>query len=303
MIGQLDTSDTFERPTADETRVVGAAIVTLRPWWEPGLTVGIARSVYGPVAEDETRFGVGHAVFTDWHATSAKSETQTDKDQIFSAFGRWVFPSAKTEIYGEWSRRELPRSFRDALLHPNHSQGYTLGLQWARDAAGGLLRLQTEITNLEMSTTFRTGRTTSYYVSYNDGPGYTHQGRVLGAGIGPGSSTQWLAGDYMKDAWRVGAFASRSRLDNDAFYVTDYARLWGVPYLAHDISMVGGLRAGFEDECLRVSTEFQIEDRLNYLFQNWAVEFAGASTSSVNVLNKTLRLTISPRLTRLCRER
>jgi hypothetical protein len=65
MIGQLDTSDTFERPTADETRVVGAAIVTLRPWWEPGLTVGIARSVYGPVADDETRFGVGHAVFTD----------------------------------------------------------------------------------------------------------------------------------------------------------------------------------------------------------------------------------------------
>jgi hypothetical protein len=296
LIGRLETSSSFERPTAEQNRGLGAAAVTLQPRWEPDLTIGIARSVYGPIPEDGSVLSLGHAVFTEWSAVSARPSELTDYDQVFSAFGRWLFPQALTEIYAEWSRRELPKSFRDLFVHPNHSQGYTLGFQWARPAREGVVRLQAEVTNLEMSTTFRTGRTTSYYVSYDDGPGYTQRGRVIGASIGPGSSSQWLAVDYVRDDWRAGAFAGRTRWDNDAFYVTPYSYLWGVPYHGHDVSVLGGLRGDREFGRFRVEGEYVIENRMNYLFQNWSVDWPSAAGHAVNVVNHMLRLSLSPAL-------
>lgn len=301
--GQTESSEYFELPTEEEptgerrTRKggIGAAAITLQPFFDRGLTVGIARSVYGPVDEDTDARAFGHRVFTSWTPLSATTVGNRD-DQILSLFGRWLIPAANAEVYAEWARRELPLSFRDLLIHPNHSQGYTLGLQWAGAVRMGLVRLQAEATNLEMNTSFRTGRTTSFYVSYAGEPGYTNAGKVIGASIGPGSSSQWFAADYLRTEWQAGVFAGRTRWDNDAMYRAPWALLWGVPYMAHDVSTLTGVRGGGDWAGLRVNMEMIRENRMNYLFQNWAVDWAGSAANAVDIVNYRFRFTISPRL-------
>ena len=130
------------------------------------------------------------------------------------------------EVYGEWARTELPASLRDLFTAPGHTQGYTLGLQWARPLRQGrdALRVQAEHTFLEQSSTFRDRPVGVYYTSRAVIQGYTHDGRVLGAAIGPGASSHWLALDYFRSSWDVGLFGEWVRWDNDA--------MWTVPVLS-----------------------------------------------------------------------
>ena len=71
-------------------------------------------------------------------------------------------------------------------------------MQWVQASdRNARLRIQTEITNLEPSSTFRHRTPFSSYASQGVPQGYTHKGQVLGASIGPGASSQWLALDRL----------------------------------------------------------------------------------------------------------
>ena len=89
-------------------------------------------------------------------ANPGEADSSSRRDQLLSLFGRWIFPESGFEVYAEWAHIELPRSVRDLLLAPQHTQGYTLGLQWARPAGRGeaVFRLQAELSNLEQSVAF-----------------------------------------------------------------------------------------------------------------------------------------------------
>ena len=131
---------------------------------------------------------------------------QLERDQISALFGRWVFAPHGLEIYGEWARFEEPASFRDFLEFPQHSSGYTAGFQWVQASnQDARLRAQVEITNLEPSSTFRHRTPFSSYASQVVPHGYTHKGQVIGSGIGPGASSQWLALDrsFYLERWRI----------------------------------------------------------------------------------------------------
>ena len=61
-----------------------------------------------------------------------------------------------TKVIGAWNGTEWPTSLRDFLTSPTHSQGYTLGLEWATPVgpAPNLLRFQAEHTYLERSPSY-----------------------------------------------------------------------------------------------------------------------------------------------------
>ncbi len=181
--------------------------------------MGVARTVIAPVEGP----GAVPARFADaltrWKTRDTVGAAAGRKhEQILSLFGRWVLPGDGLEVYGEWARQELPTSLADFVGRPGYTQGYTLGLQWARQLASeGVFRLQSELTYLEQ--TSRTSPTSGYhlvrsfYTSASIPQGYTHRGQSLGAAIGPGSSSQWNAADYLKARWQLGAFVGRARWD------------------------------------------------------------------------------------------
>jgi hypothetical protein len=294
ILGWLAESDHFDLIGSNDTRSLSAAVVTFRPAFDPDLTLGVARSVYASV--DGVAGVLVHPLdfLRDTGRLSALAANDTTRadgpDGIFSLFGRWIFPASGFEAYAEWARHERPASLSDFLEAPDHTQGYTLGLQHARPVtADGLLRLQAEVTDLEQSATFRQRPITSWYTSSAVPQGYTHRGQVIGASIGPGSSSQWLAADYLAPRWQVGAFGGRIRWDDDA-----YVRVFPFQNSAgHDVSLYGGVRGAWRLARFDVAAEFISGKRFNYLFQNTSPSFE--NLQAVDLSNQTLKVTVTPR--------
>lgn len=290
LVGALTESLYFDTIASNDLRSFSAAAATLSPAFEPNLTLGVARSVYAPAPDRASVLARGAEVFTRWSAPD--STDREPREHLTALFGRWVFPEAGLEVHGEWARTRMPISLRDLLVAPNHTQGYTVGGQWVQrgSAEGGGVRLQAEATMLEKTPTYRQRYTPGFYVSRFVPQGYTHRGQVVGAAIGPGGSSQWVALDFLWPARSLGAFATRIRWDEDAFF----SRPNGDRYYAHDVSGILGVRASGDVGAFTISGSLALEHRYNFLFQNTAYDFG--SDEAVDVRNLQLRLTLAPRI-------
>ncbi len=150
-IGALSESAYFDTTKANDVRSLSAAAVTWRPSFSRGLTLGAARVVYASTSGYGGVLGHTLDVFSSTRHTGhvnsggAAASPAADSalqpggaDQLLSLFGRFVVPSDGVELYAEWGRQQFPKSLRDFLLDPSHSQGYTFGVQWRRPAPIGV---------------------------------------------------------------------------------------------------------------------------------------------------------------------
>jgi Capsule assembly protein Wzi len=287
LVGGLTESAYFDTVTTNNTRSLASIAATLQTRWDPNLSFGFARSVYA------TATGWGQIPWRWFDVLARTSGTRfasVRKDQLFSLFGRWVFPSDGVEVYTEWARLELQPSLRDFLVAPNHTQGYTLGLQWRGPSwRDGNFRLQGEITQLEQSATFRDRPGPSWYTSTRVIQGYTNRGEMLGASIGPGASSQFLAMDYLRSGWRLGTFAGRIRWNEDVH--SNYGFPAYASYCNYDVSFYGGVRGAKRGTLGTLTADLTIQDRLNAFFQN-----AGGCPLDrrLDIHNGTLSISFSP---------
>ncbi len=285
--GVLSGSGFFEPDGSTTRRSLGAVAMVFTPDFDPGLSLGFTRAVY---RRNEARVPVGAAldVFRNVGrpgAVPGDSMLPEGPEQLFSIFGRWVFPAAGMEAYGEWGRYEQPASLRDLLTAPHHSQGYTLGVQVARAvAAGRVVRLQGEFSNLEPSRTFRVREIRDWYSSRRVPEGYTHHGRVIGAAIGPSGSSQWAAMHLEGERAGAGLFGGRIRWEGLAYaeYPPEFRKA--------DVSLFGGIRGHLDLGTLAVGVEYTSTARLNYLFQ--AQPTSDIGYRGVDIANHTIRINL-----------
>jgi len=287
--GILTESRYFDRLEVGTRRPLSGLVATLAVAADTNLTVGAARVVYRRRASAMVLPLHAFDVLTVWTTRTPGDSAE----QLTTLFGRWLFPSSGLEVYGEWSRVVLPNSLRSFLVAPQHSQGYTVGMQWlsARDAAQPAWRSQLEFTNLEQLRTVREVSPPSFYTSPVIPQGYTQRGQVIGATIGPGSSSQYVALDRIAPRWNIGLFSGRIRWHHDEFY----PRPSGLAFYAHDASFYAGLRATRRGGLLDVSAELVSERRLNYLFQH--VNYGFGNDETFDVDNLSLRLQLTPAAT------
>jgi hypothetical protein len=282
-VGRLDESPFFRVPGADTTqdayehlgtthRSLVAAALTWQPPREPDLTLGIARAVYAPLIYRTPLPLRWLDVFKDVGQPNDRPPDDTTavlgRDQLFSLFGRWVFPADGFEAYFEWIRATLPVSIRDFLVDPSHSRGYTVGLQWLSSANrwGAAMRIQGEVTNLEKDPSFRDRPLGSIYTSRVVPQGYTQRGQPLGAAIGQGASSQWLAADYVAPLWSLGVFGTRIRWNDDAHTITPYPDYKG--WCEHDVSLISGVRGQWLSHFGILGASFSGGPRYNLFYQN-----------------------------------
>ena len=306
LLGALSESAYFDTLSSNNTRSFSGFTATWAPRPLEGLTLGLARAVYAPA---DGLVGVSDHLFD---AFLTNPGTPNDRpvgdstqvpgpDQIYSFFGRWVFPESGFEVYGEWARTELPASLRDLFTAPGHTQGYTLGFQWARPMRHGqdAFRVQAEHTFLEQSSTFRDRPVGVYYTSRAVIQGYTHDGRVLGAAIGPGASSHWLALDYFRSSWEVGLFGQWVRWDNDALWTVPVLSRYGSNSCHRDVTLRGGIRLAFAGPFGRVAASLSRANRMNVFFQNFADCPKGVNNPDgiglTDIRNTTLELKYSLR--------
>ena len=244
--GGLTESAFFDDDPGNDLRSIALLGVALQPRGTTGLVVGIARSAFGSAGSWGSALASFPRVFqgADDRGDPVPSDSAPGRaaDALTSLFARWVLPASRAEVYGEYGRTELPRSVRDFLEQPAHSQGYLLGLQWLSHPLGtrGRLRVQAEATYVEQSTSYRFRPLGSWYTSRTVVQGYTERGQPLGAAIGPGGSTQWMAVDHLAAKWEAGAYLTRVR------WLADVQNQMRSPanndFCRHDVSLLPGLR-------------------------------------------------------------
>lgn len=297
-VGALSESQYFDTTKANDVRSVAAAAVAWRPAFAPTLTVGAARSVYGtasgygvvPLRWLTVFRGTGHPAA---RPLSDSTLTPGGYDQLFSLFARWVFPADGFEAYTEWARQELPVSLHDFLASPSQSHGYTLGLQYRKPAPldAATLRVQAEITTLEQSETIADRPVGVFYTSRRVIQGYTQLGQPLGAAIGPGSSSQWIAIDRVSPRGAIGVTFNRIRWNEDVRSTYSWPAYLG--YCNHDVSILPGIRGGHALGGGYLSGELVVGTRLNAFFQNQSGCPTGGP-SKIDEHNTTLSISFTP---------
>jgi hypothetical protein len=268
IVGGLKESDFFDNNPDNDVRSLSALGIAWKRNAASGLTLGFLRSVFSVGTGYSDVPGNAFDVLKNTGHPNARAISDSTmipgSDQIFSLFARWALPRYGLESYVEWGRTEFPISLRDFLKQPEHSRGYTTGLQWSRPIGmDSRFRVQGEVTNVEQSSTFRFRPIGSFYTSRAVIQGYTNEGQVIGAGIGPGSSAQWIAADYFKGSWQLGVTAGRLRFNNDAFFLRGYAHRCG-----HDVTTYPGIRAAYANSYFRLRADFASATRYNTFFQN-----------------------------------
>jgi len=290
MTGTL-TKSRFFSVTESENRTISGVLFQFRPAVDSSLTLGFSRVVYAPIGPEASPFTATLARSLDaifrWENLSGYGHQRSD--QIGSIFARWVFAPVGFELYGEWARMDLPRSPIELFVAPQHTGGWTFGFQWAQPRQRhSWLRLQSELTYLEQGRVLEDRPTPDFYSGQASPQGYTQRGQVIGAAIGPGASSQWIAVDWLAERWQLGTFVGRIRWDNDALY-----RVPGASYFDHDVSVLGGARGAWRSGLVDFAIDLTAAQRYNYLFQNGRIRPGGYRT--VDVRNFTLGLTATPR--------
>ncbi len=291
ILGRLEESPYFDFDPTNDYRSLSAIALTFSPGVEPDLTIGFARAVYAPSSGPGVPVRAALDVFRNvGRPGSAPGDSLLTPapDQLFSLFARWHFSRAGLETYFEWGRYEQPANFRDLLLMPGHSQGYSVGAQWARSLSDAItMRLHAEATYLEPSPSYRVRPVGDWYTSRSVPQGYTHQGRVIGASIGPGGSSQWLAADWLGPRWTAGIVAGRIRWENQAQYT------YPDEYRFADATVFAGMRAGIGIGYLQANAQLISGLRYNYLFQ--AQPRSPIHHRGVDIRNHSITLTLSAR--------
>lgn len=296
IVGGLKESKYFDTLSSNDLRSISAGAVTLNLDRAPGLTIGLSRSVWG------TSTG-WNEILLRWlevlHGTGRPNNVALSdsalypggREQLYSLFARWVVPRAGLETYVEWGRTEFPTSLRDLLVAPNHTQAYTVGLQWQRPVLrdSTFFRFGAENTTVEQSTTYRNRPSGVWYTSRRVIQGYTNEGQPLGAAVGPGSSGQVLQLDLARGGSFVGMRAGRIRYNEDVRSISPvpYFKSW----CTHDIYLYWGPRAAIQTRLGLAEIDMTFGNRIQAWFQ--VGNGCPRGDAQVDIRNNTLRLTFS----------
>jgi hypothetical protein len=194
---------------------------------------------------------------------------EDDIDQILSFTWEWRVPETGSRAYLELGRNDHASDWLDFIMQPDHSIGYTFGLQQKiafSETSNILLMLEVSDLGNNIGTTTRTTESWYRHILIDNGgidTGYTENGQLMGAPEGPGSNTQRITAFYVGDGWFAGFGAQREAFDADRFYTLNPGL---GHYLDYDLIVSGEARGG-----VRVG-DFEIGGSVGYAF-NWNRNF------------------------------
>lgn len=221
-------------PKPNNWRYLTGFIVTWQPKWIPGLFLGFNQSAqsYG---NNLNKLSDYLPLFSSIKKVNAPDNPINRLDQRASIFMRWLWTKEHAEIYFEWGRNNTTSDFTQSLLSLENSRAYVVGLRKlipVKNAKNEGVMIGIEVAQLQQNSINNIKNLgNSWYMSKNIRHGYTNNGEVLGAGIGPGGNLQSLSVDWLKGMNRIGLQLERYVHNNDLYYYifhdsSDYSRHW-----------------------------------------------------------------------------
>jgi hypothetical protein len=208
-------------PKPNNWRYLSGIIITWQPKWIPGLFLGFDQSsqMYGKNLNGLKDY---LPIFSPVKSSTApNAPIDQGKDRRSSLFMRWLWPQEHAEIYFEWGQNNITTDLRQTLLTPENSRAYIFGLRkliLTHNAIDQGILIGVEVTQLQQNSIQKlTTADGIWYVSKSIRQGYTNNGQLLGAGIGPGANMQSLEVSWVKGIKKIGLQLERYIHDND-FY-------------------------------------------------------------------------------------
>lgn len=245
-------------PKREDWRYLSGFVFTFNPKWTPGLFIGASR-VSQMYKQDAGKSPADLIPLLQPFENKSAAEA---RDRYSTLFFRWVLKEAQAEIYGEYSHQGK-KPFVDFLKEPDRNAAYMWGVRklfpWNRRRAE-FLQVFLEFTELQQAYVPIKG---GWYTSTNIRQGYTHNGQVIGAGIGPGSNLQTLNISWVKGLKRIGVQGERYLHNNDFYY-----QMYINPpdYRKHYIDMSASAFLDWDFKNFIVSAKGTVVRSLNYQY-------------------------------------
>jgi hypothetical protein len=254
-------------------RYLSGIVFTYQPKWIPNFFLGFDRTFIVNSKEMGDSFGDYFPIFkaVDKKAFVSADGTNSDdlafRDQYLSFFTRYVLPESKAEIYFQFGRNDHSYDIRDLLVEPEHTRAYVVGFRKLVPLrrSDEYIQIGAEVTQLEKGGTRNTRASETWYTHYAVRDGYTNNGQVLGAGIGPGSNLQSLDVSWVK---KIGLQFERQVNNNDLFYNFAYASADKNQYINRhwvDLSVAGKFNWTYKKFIL--NSQLTYIKSLNYQYQ------------------------------------
>jgi len=210
--------------------------ITYSPKWVPGLSLGFIRWVqmYSRLVRGKYYWMEGNPTwfpaFQNLFRKNDKYENyEAQTNQAAGVFLRWLWKDSKAEIYVDYDHNDSKQNIRDLLLDSDHSRAVTVGLQKIFKISKDNYLFSWEWTQMEQTASRLVRSAGSWYRHGWTFDGYTNEGEVLGAGIGPGSNSQYFALNRIRDKEKLGIALEIIDQDNDFYYdaFSDRNGEWG----------------------------------------------------------------------------
>lgn len=208
-------------PKRTDWRYINGMVVSYQPKWVPGLFLGITRTFITYYKDMGRTFKDFLPIVTPFTkvANYGENESPFPNDQRASAFLRWLWLGAKAEIYTEYMREDHALNLSQVILFIEHTHAFVFGFRKLiplKTDNKQYLQVNLELTKIEQTTTNPAVPSRYLYVHYAGVPqGYTNNGQLLGAGIGPGSNMQSLSISWINGLKMIGIEFERLLQNND----------------------------------------------------------------------------------------
>jgi hypothetical protein len=209
----------------NDWRYLQGYTITYSPKWVPGLSLGFIRWVqmYAALVEGKYWWMEGSPTwfpaFKNLFRKNDGSENyEAQSNQAAGLFLRWLWKDSKAEIYAEYHHNDSKQNIRDLLLDSDHSRAVTVGLQKVFEIKNENYLFSWEWTQMEQTASRLLRNAGSWYEHVWTYDGYTNEGEVLGASIGPGSNSHYFALNRIKKEEKIGLALEIIDQDNDFYH-------------------------------------------------------------------------------------
>lgn len=261
--GLMDESDFFDTDESNDQRYLTGAVFGFQPKFVDGLSLGINRVLYRDMFDGD--FKPLDIFASVWGNISNPDLPNDDYDQIMSLTVNWKFKEYGFETYLEYARNDYPGVIVDFLENPDRTRAVTMGFVKSFDLNNGnLFRIVYEHTKLNKVklSSVASGHATYYVHSVVDN-GYTTNGQLMGAYVGPGSDANHFKFQLYSPKGRIAFRIDRVRF-NDDYFIDNFT---SQPETLSDGHFLLGL------DYLRFVKNFSVEASINRMNRrNWYYE-------------------------------
>ncbi len=221
--GLLKESDFFDTLSTNDRRYFNALSMGYSIPYYRNLTIGFHKALYKNAEYFDHKDLYSMFYIADESVVIENGDTLINTndayDQLASVFVNWDFPENDFRIFFEFARNDFNGSFRRLLQEFEHSRAYSLGFDKVFSLAKSDFHISYEHTFLARYQSYLYRANPPYYSHHLVRQGYTHDGQLLGAGVGPGAVTDFINLNWVRNDGFAGVNLQRIRFNEDYFFL------------------------------------------------------------------------------------